>query len=276
MEKTKSMRTSLVATVLLLGFTPVVCLAQASPPMAVLRGFVLVDSTEAPLPGADVAIETLGLRAQASADGAFRLGGIGVGTYMVLVRALGYQPLTVRMRFSPGDSLERDFLLVRSPVTIAGVNVTAKGDTIRNAKMMVFEARRSAGTGHFLTQSMLDSMAQRRLGDIIASRVSGAYVVNRSSSAWVAARRGRQSLTRRQGIQPADIARGADTSACYAAVYLDGTLVYGGNSGESLFDVNSLQTSEVAGVEYYAGAAQVPTELNATSNTCGVLVIWTR
>jgi hypothetical protein len=180
------------------------------------------------------------------------------------------------MRFAPGDSLERDFLLVPSPVSIAGVNVTAKGDATRNAKMTVFESRRSAGTGHFLTQSMLDSMAQRRLGDIIASRVSGAYVVNRSSSAWIAARRGRQTLTRRQGIQPADIARGADASACYAAVYLDGTLVYGGNSGESLFDVNSLQTSEVAGVEYYAGGAQVPTELNATSNTCGVLVIWTR
>jgi hypothetical protein len=270
------MRTSLVATALLVGLAPVLCHAQGSSPGAVLRGFVLVDSTEAPLAGADVSIETLGLRVQASADGAFRVGGIGAGTYIVLVRAVGYQPLTLRMRFSPGDSLERDFLLVRSPVTIAGVNVTAKGDTIRNAKMMVFEARRSAGTGHFLTRSTLDSMAQRRLGDIIASRVSGAYVVNRSSSAWIAARRGRQTLTRRQGIQPADIARGADTTACYAAVYLDGTLVYGGNSGESLFDVNSLQTTEVAGVEYYAGGAQVPTELNATSNTCGVLVIWTR
>jgi len=242
----------------------------------VLRGFVLVDSTEAPLPGADVSIETLGLHAQALADGAFRLGGIGAGTYIVLIRAVGYQPLTLRMRFSPGDSLERDFLLVRSPVTIAGVNVTAKGDTTRNPKMVVFESRRSAGAGHFLTPAMLDSMAPRRLGDIIASRISGAYVVSRTSSAWIATRRGRQTLTRRQSIQPADIARGADPSACYAAVYLDGTLVYGGNSGEGLFDVNSVPTAEVAAVEYYAGGAQVPTELNATSNTCGVLVIWTR
>ena len=246
------------------------------PAGAVLRGFVLVDSTEAPVAGADVSIATLGLRGEASADGAYRLGGIGAGTYIVLIRAVGYQPLTLRMRFAPGDSLERDFLLVRSPVSIAGVNITATGDEARNPKLSVFEERRRAGLGHFVTQATLDSMSQRKLGDILAARVTGAYVVNRSSSAWVATRRGRQTLTRRQGIQPADIARGADPSACYAAVYLDGALVYGGNSAESLFDVNGLQPSEVAGVEYYAGGAQLPTSLNATSNTCGVVVIWTR
>jgi hypothetical protein len=270
------MRTSLVATLMLLGILSVPCSAQTAPAHAVLRGFVLMDSTEAPLPGAEVSIEILRLTTRASADGSFRLGGFAAGTYLVLIRALGYQPLTTRLRVAPGDSLERDFLLVRSPVSIAAVNVLANGDTVRNPKMTTFEARRRAGTGHFLTRATLDSMAQRRLGDIIASRVSGAYVVNRSSSAWIAARRGKQSLSRRQGIQPADIARGADASACYAAVYLDGALVYGGNANESLFDVNSLQAGDVAGIEYYAGGAQVPTEINATMNTCGVLVIWTR
>jgi hypothetical protein len=111
---------------------------------------------------------------------------------------------------------------------------------------------------------------------ILASRLAGAYVVNRSSSAWVATRRGRQSLTRRQTISRFDLARGADGSACYAAVYLDGTLVYGGNSGESRFDVNSLEPTEVPGIEYYAGGSLTPPEINATMNTCGVLVVWTR
>jgi hypothetical protein len=244
--------------------------------VAMLRGFVLADSSEAPLPGAEVSISALALRTSTTADGSFRLGGIAAGTYMVLVRAIGYEAISVRLRFAPGDSLERDFLLVRAPTTIAPVHVTATGDTVRNPKMTVFESRLRAGTGRFVTRTTLDSMANRRVGDIIASRVTGATVVSRSSAAWVAARRGPQSLTRRQSILPADIARGADRGMCYAAVYLDGNVVYGGQPGEGLFDVNTLQASAIAGIEYYAGGSQVPVEINATMNTCGVLVIWTR
>ena len=53
--------------------------------------------------------------------------------------------------------------------------------------------------------------------------------------------------------------------------------LYGGNPGEMLFDIDQLDAKVVAGIEYYASAAQTPTELNATSaGTCGTVVIWTR
>jgi len=250
--------------------------AQAPSQPAVLRGFVLADSTEVPLAGAEVAIASLGVTGRAAADGAFRLGGIAPGTYMLTVRALGYEPLTNRVRFAPGDSLERDYLLVRAAVPIAGVSVTGTGESVHNPKLATFEARMRTATGNFLTRATLDSMSDRRLGEILASRLAGARVVNGNASAWVATRRGQQSIQRRPAMSRFDRARGADPTACYAAVYLDGTLVYGGAEGESLFDVNTLGPSEVAGIEFYAGGSQLPVEINRPAPTCGALVIWTR
>ena len=44
-----------------------------------------------------------------------------------------------------------------------------------------------------------------------------------------------------------------------------------------LFDIDQLDPRTVAGIEYFASAAQAPPELNATSaGTCGIVVIWTR
>ena len=59
----------------------------------------------------------------------------------------------------------------------------------------------------------------------------------------------------------------------------DGATVFEGHgAGFAVepFNVNSIPPGEIAGIEYYAGAATLPAELNSTRNTCGLLVIWTR
>ena len=74
-----------------------------------------------------------------------------------------------------------------------------------------------------------------------------------------------------------DAARGAKRGTCYAQCSSTGSVCIAASHNEALFDIDQLQPSEIAGVEYYASAAQTPPELNATtSGTCGVLVIWTR
>ena len=249
--------------------------AQSSSSAAILRGFVLADSSEAPLKNAEVSIQSIGLTTRTDAGGAFRLGSIAPGTYILLVRSLGYAPLTNRIRFAPGDSIERDFLLVRAAVPIAGVEVKGR-ETPADPRMVAFDERMKLGIGHFLTRATLDSMSNRKLGDILSSRVPSANVVSRGSSAWVATRRGIQSVKRRTSMSRFDLARGADPTVCYAAVFLDGTLVYGGNQDESLFDLNSLEPSQVAGVEFYAGGSEIPPAMNGTRPTCGVIAIWTR
>ena len=69
---------------------------------------------------------------------------------------------------------------------------------------------------------------------------------------------------------------GAKGGLCYSAVVLDGAFVYQGMTGESLFDVNTLTVSELAGVEIYSGPATIPAKYNGTRVTCGLVVIWTK
>ena len=65
---------------------------------------------------------------------------------------------------------------------------------------------------------------------------------------------------------------------------LDGAFVYGGgasvNPGEGksepLFNINSVDPSTLAGVEYYVGPASMPVKYNGTRSTCGLLVLWTK
>jgi hypothetical protein len=40
--------------------------------------------------------------------------------------------------------------------------------------------------------------------------------------------------------------------------------------------MNSIMTNHVTAIEFYAGPATMPPELNATQGTCGALVIWTK
>ncbi|MEW5918356.1 MAG: hypothetical protein AB1762_18280, partial [Gemmatimonadota bacterium] len=50
-----------------------------------------------------------------------------------------------------------------------------------------------------------------------------------------------------------------------------------GMSGDAvLFDVNSINPTHVAAIEFYAGAAQMPAQYNRTGSACGALLIWTK
>ena len=70
---------------------------------------------------------------------------------------------------------------------------------------------------------------------------------------------------------------------CYALVYLDNQLVFGGRKtgnvpravGEPLFDINSISVASIEAIEYYASAAQTPPKYATRNSDCGVLVIHT-
>jgi hypothetical protein len=261
---------------LAISLTAVAASAQPSARAAVLRGFVLHDSTEQAVVGAELTIDDLKLRTLTAAEGEFRLA-IKPGTYLVNVRALGYQPILVRLSFAEGDSLERDFLLVPSPVAIAGVNVTGKADS-RNPKIAEFDRRRAMGIGSFISQQRIDSFPGKRLSNFMRE-LPGLMIQqgNSANAAWAVGTRGNGSLLRMPSVSAMDVRRGAKRGLCYSTVYLDGVRVYGGNAEEALFDIDQLDPTMVAGIEYFASAAQTPPELNATSaGTCGIVVIWTR
>jgi hypothetical protein len=188
---------------------------------------------------------------------------------------MGFGPSSHVLQFTAGDTVQADFSLTPVMQRLQGVRVNAPQPV--TDKFADFERRRAAGSGHFLTRDMLARNENKRMSEIMRLIPGQQTQVSRNSnSAWVIGGRGTQSFLRNCSQRDnADLQKGAGC-ACYAAVFLDGVLVFGGNDLEMLFDINSLRPDEIAGVEYYAGAASIPVELNSTRLTCGALAIWTR
>lgn len=177
------------------------------------------------------------------------------------------------------------------PQPLPTVPVTAEAELVRNAKLREFDRRRSNGIGRFLTEADLEKDQHRLLGDVL-KRLPGLMLVRKRvagtspSALFVVSSRGSATIT--------NLSRNFGTS-CPVAIWLDGVPVYRGldraasrgafggggppapgGIGEIPFDINSVMTNHVAAIEFYAGPATMPPELNATQGTCGALVIWTK
>lgn len=240
---------------------------------SILRGRVLTDSTEVPIAGAEVTLKGLGLVARSDSAGYFFIAAVPSGMRRLAVRRLGFAVFETDLSFAPGAMLEADILLTPQgtllPQTVVEANATRPG------KLADFDRRRAAGFGRFLTGSELEKMSNRRLSAILRSLPGLQIIDSRAGgAAWVATGRGAQSIERTKAPGSSRLL-GAPDGVCWAAVVLDGVVVYGG-AGKALFDINSVSPGDIAGIEFYSGPATVPPEYNGTRNTCGLLLIWTK
>ena len=235
---------------------------------------VFDDATGEPVAGAEVINVEANTKAITSVSGAVSLAFLGGDSAVVQVRKMGYHTQLVSVPV-PTDTVPITVVLTPLGALLPKVITSAKG--AGPGRLAEFEQRRQAGIGQYITAEDLDKVISQDVGGVL-QRLAGLQITHSSSmgAAWVVGGRGRQSLDRQCPIlDPYDIARGA-TCACYAAVFLDGVQVYGGQDGESLFDVNSLSPKEIAGIEYYSGGASMPSQFGGTRPTCGAVLIWTR
>ena len=257
--------------------------AANAPSVGALRGTVLVDSLNVPIRDAEVSVPALGLRTLTDSLGTFLLRGVPLGRQVVRVRRLGYESIVTILTFAPNDTLDREFGLASLATKLPEVEVRGSAALIRTGKLSEFDRRRASGFGHFITQAQLEKSEGRLTSDVLRT-LPGLKLMRdpRKPTQWyVGNSRGVQSFLRNQD------------SICMAGIIVDGATVYDG-SGDDVeivniggrpverpvaaepFNVNSIPPGEIAGIEYYAGAATMPAELNSTRNTCGLLVIWTR
>lgn len=222
---------------------------------AVLHGRVLVDSSEVPISGVEVSVPIRGLRVTSDSLGRFRLDGIPAGTRRVTVRKIGFLPATADIEFPRGDSLEADFLLTPIVTTLGEVAVTT---TLLERKLAAFAERRQFGIGAFMDARELEAAPGTRLSEKLRHMpgLVVAYPRDPSRPIRIASTRGSGSIMRPSRV-------------CEVAIFLDGALA-------PELRINDLQPSEIAGVEWYAGAAQIPMQYSGTRNECGALLVWTK
>ncbi len=179
------------------------------------------------------------------------------------------------------------------PQPLPTVPVTAEAELVRSAKLREFDRRRSNGTGRFMTEADLANDQHRQLSDVL-KKLPGILMVRAKgtrgyggSAVFVASSRGSSTIEHVSPIFGRN---------CGVAIWLDGVPVYRGldrtgpspafggrgassapgQVGEPPFNINSIMTQHIAAIEFYAGPATTPAELNTTQGTCGALVIWTK
>jgi hypothetical protein len=245
---------------------PPATVATNAGPSAAFTGMVLSNGQRLPIGGAEVSLPELGMSARTNDSGWFRINEIPAGAHVVWVRHVGYAPLTVQFAFAANAITERQ-LLLSNVQTLDSVVVAATRPALPE-----FEDRRKLGIGQFFTREELAKQESRRLSDIL-SRVSGLRILHATggSQAWVVGGRGMGAVYR---PDPTSAALGAQP-ACYADVWLDGALLYRGDMGSMLWDVNSMAPGTLEAVEFYA-SAQAPIRYSRANMECGVLLLWTR
>jgi hypothetical protein len=191
-----------------------------------------------------------------------------VGGALVRIRKVGYTPVTLFVTISPTDTAPLTEVLTRSVRTLPVV--TTRDSTVKwvSPGLRGFEERRHAGFGHFITDAELRKADDEAFKNVVARfpalQVSCEPV---SLTRGVARRSGCYAITTRMTGRLV-----LTPGKCYVTIYLDGVQVQGADET----DLEKMKTQDYGGVEFYSGASEIPPEYNATGNSCGVLLLWTR
>jgi hypothetical protein len=239
-----------------------------------MRGRVVNDQNDEPIADVTVRITSLQRTLVTDSSGRFVLPEASTGRHTVVLSKPGWKPFSTYMTIGAGDNAEYVMGLVAAPAELGRVTVTASAP---DRRLAAFEEHRKGQLGgSYLTAEQLGPQAGRTLADALAPALGTDLVRGRAGAAFFATRRGYDTIKLMPQVTAADRSRGAAAGTCYAAVVLNGVFVYRGGPDEQLFDLNQLSPADVLAVEIYNGGASMPAEYNATRNTCGLLVIWTK
>jgi hypothetical protein len=187
-----------------------------------------------------------GTEVRTGAAGDFTLAGAGGA---IDVRAVGHQPL--RVDPLPGA---RTWTVILSPVDVtelAAVRVTGRAGE-GTEEPPEFWVRQARGEGTFITRADIErrrpQLAVHLLESVPGLRLDpdGRVTVNRVASIM---------------------------DRCEPLYFFDGVRLFTNVADSPLM---GLPPSDIAGIEVYRGAAQLPLQFGGSESTCGAIVVWTR
>lgn len=130
-----SIRMSAAAIVCAIAAVPASAQAQE---VATVTGRVTA-AGGAPLPGASVSVQALGVGAIADASGNYRFTVPGpritTAPVAVIARLIGYQPQTVQVTLTAGATATQNFALAQNPLRLGEIVVTGAGTTQRRERL---------------------------------------------------------------------------------------------------------------------------------------------
>jgi len=241
-----------------LGLVSIALVAPATHAQSTFTGRVLSDSGLF-LAGAEVVLTPPPMTQRTNATGEFRFVELTGGEYIVSVRMPGFAPKTDTIELADAGEARREYRLSRIEATLPEVPVTA---SLLDRKLWEFHERRRFGVGRFLDSAEFAKAAGTRTSDRLSMLPGIRILRGRGLAAYVSSIRSQAQIRRRLG------------RPCQANVWLDYI-----NLGTG-FNVNELDPSVIAAIEWYAGREATPARFAVPAKSddpyCGTLVIWTR
>jgi hypothetical protein len=221
-----------------------------------IRGTLLDETTERPIPGATVSLITEP-NAQPVAttktgnDGVFTLTAPSPGVYRLLAELPGYRvSVTPAMELPAGLTVNFTWRIVPTayrlvPIVVVESNQRPSGN--QNAFLDRIRRRVAMG-GRLITRDEIERQHPIRVSDLLRT-IPGLQVTPAAFG---------------------DIVQ--TTAGCTPLVYLDG--IRYPLMGESIDAI--VNPNDIEAIEVYPHAAAVPAELSGPGAACGVIAIWTR
>jgi hypothetical protein len=226
----------------------------------VSAGVVLLDTTFVSVAGTAT-----------NANGAFTLEAPGPGAYYVLTEALGYSPsIDGILELSEGGSITVEIYLKPRPIVLDSIKVAVeRAQIFQHLEKAGYNQRQAAGFGHFITPDEIKRRNPRTVEDLFRNapgiRILHGEAETGNAGAGIVVR----SATLHGQSAVIDL-----PGYCWPNVYVDGVLVsvdpkLGGVEG-------AVELDQIAAVEVYTRASNVPSQWGGTNAGCGVVLIWTR
>jgi hypothetical protein len=220
------------------------------------------------LEGAAVSFPQLRLTRVADADGRFSFQDVPPGQHAMTVELLGYSTREELVAVEGKKILTLDLTLAVEPIELDPIEVSVEARDF-DLEMSGFYDRRGATSGTFITREKIEDRAPLFTTDIFQG-LAGVKVIGGLGM-------GTQQAVVLQGSRALSFYSGP--GQCSPAVWIDDQMVHQGDAGPTgggpAFLNQFIQPDQIAGVEIYASAAQVPVQYNLHA-ACGVIVLWTR
>ncbi len=235
--------------------------APAPPPRTtgVIDG-VVSDTSLRPVSFAEVTVLRTEIKLQTNSQGRFRFNDVPAGQYLLIVRRIGFRPISSIIQVGVRDTLRLSFTMEPAIQTMDRVVVTEER---RSLRMIEFEKRREQGWGFFLTEEQITKRNLPVSADYLrlAPSISLAPTPNASGNPDLVA------ISKREGGS----IYGDGAGACAVQIVVDNVPM------PPRFPLELLPNPrEIAGIEVYSGPATVPAQFNGLDRRCGMVLIWTK
>lgn len=203
------------------------------------------------IPGARVLVRRGQRVTETDPSGRFVLDPTPVGSQVLEVAAIGFEPYTRELALRPGRGVQTDVVLAQTPQVLPGLVSVGRLGTGRAASTFLERSRR--GFGYYITAAQIERRAAFAVEDLL-QQVPGLRVI-RAGGGY------RVESGRASGF----------SGSCSPAIYLDGShFPLSPAEGDQI----PVAISDVAGIEVYTGIGGAPIEFQGGG--CGVVAIWTR